>query len=303
MLTSYLSELVTRIGQVFKNGFGVDDDTWHHLQTTLMEPTPSSVVALVKDADDCESDSLTELLFYPNEAMQVFLEPTIESMVFTLKDQENIIALLLSQSFNTKLLFHACKKTVDIKMPELAVQKFVSRLNLIFRLPVELADILNRRLPEDIGKLIKVHLRNSNIDLADHHVELLRLFLTKLDYTHPDYRSWINFGLSILPEITPSTRIYEFFMDKKRFYLQSIEKAELFFEKLRRSNMETLMMQNERAVFMPPEKGREIVAHIDQICWAIFGYSDTFQPLKKNEINLNNIESQKNLITVIDCLS
>jgi hypothetical protein len=267
------------ISRIFENGFGIDDDTWHHLQTTLLEPTPSSVAALINNADDCEGDSLTELLFYPDETMQIFLEPTIESMVFTLKDQENIIAILLSQSFHTKLLFHACKKAVDLKMPELAVQKFVSRLNLIFKLPVKLADTINRRLPEDLGKLIKVRLRNSNMDLADHHVKLLSLFLTRLDYTHPDYRSWIDFGLSILPEITPSTCIYEFFLDKKRFYLQSIEKAELFFEKLRHSNMETLMMQNERAAFMPPEKGRKVVAHIDQICWTIFGSSEPVQPL------------------------
>jgi hypothetical protein len=292
-----------RISQVFENGFDIDDDTWHHLQTTLMEPTPSSVAALINNVDDCEGDSLTELLFYPDEAMQIFLEPTIESMVFTPKDQGNIIALLLSQSFHTKLLFHACKKAVDLKMPELAVRKFVRRLNLIFRLPAKLADTINRRLPEDLGKSIKVRLRNSNMDLADHHVELLNLFLTRLDYTHPDYQSWIDFGVSILPEITSSTRIYEFFMDKKRFYLQSIEKAELFFEKLRHSNMETLMMQNERVAFMPPEKGRQIVAHIDQICRATFGYSEPVQPLKRDGINLNNIRLPRNLIKVIDYLS
>jgi hypothetical protein len=303
MLTLDLSEIITHIGRIFENGFGVDDDTWHYLQTTFIDPTPSSVAALVNDADDCESDSLTELLFYPDEAMQVFLEPTIESTALTLKDQENIIALLLSQSFHTKLLFHTSNETVDIRMPELAVRKFVSRLNLIFRLPEKLVNIIDDRLPEDLGKLIKVHLRNSNIDLADHHVELLGLFLTKLDYTHPDYRSWIDFGLSILPEITSSTRIYEFFMDKKNFYLQSIEKAELFLEKLRHSNMETLMMQHERAAFMPPEKGREVVAHIDQICWAIFGYSDNFQPVKKDEINLNHIEFPQDLIKVINFLS
>jgi hypothetical protein len=54
---------------------------------------------------------------------------------------------------------------------------------------------------------------------------------------------------------------------------------------------------------MPPEKGREVVALIDQICWAIFGYSDNFQPVKKDEINLNHIEFPQDLIKVINFLS
>jgi hypothetical protein len=303
MGSSDLDRIAAMIRRVCERGFDVDENTWHYVQSTMDNPTPSKVATIVNDSDDCEGNSLIELLFYPNEAVQILLEPTIESMQFTFQDQANLIELLLSRSFDTILKFHGFNETIKVKMPELAIRRLVNRLNLTIQLPLNLIDTLNRHLPEKLGKLIKVRLRNTPFDLADHQVDLLGNCLKKLDHTHPDYQFWMDFVLKILPEITPSTRVYDFFMHKKTFYLQSVAKTEQFRHKLSGSNIETLMMQGERPAFLPIDEGRKIIACIDQICWAIFGYSDHLPGLKRDQMNVDNVKSPGNLVKIIDYLS
>ena len=298
-----LYRLAAMIRKVCERGFDVDEDTWHYVQGTMENPTPLKVAVSVDATDDCEGNSLMELLFYPTEAIQVLLEPTIEAMQLTFQDRADLIELLLAQPFYTILIFHAFNETIKVKMPELAIRRLVKRLNLTIQLPLDLIDILNRHLPEKFGKLIKVRLRNASLEFSDHQVDLLGICLKKFDHTHPDYQAWIDFVLKILPEITPSTELHDFFMNKKKFYIRSIEKAELFMHRLSCSNIETLMMQGERAAFMPPDKGRKIIAGIDRICWAIFGYSENIRGLKRDQLKIENVRSPENLVKIIDYLS
>ena len=298
-----LDRLAAMIRKVCEHGFDVDEDTWHYVQSTMDNPTPSKVAAIVNGTDDCEGNSLIELLFYPDETIQLHLEPTIESVQFIRQDQANLMELLLSRPFNTILMFHRFNQTIKVKMPEPVIRCLVNRLNLTVQLPLNLIDILNRHLPEKLGKLIKVRLRNTLMDLADHQVELLGNCFKKLDHTHPDFQFWIDVVLKSLAEITPSTRVYDFFMNKKKFYFQSIEKAEQFRRKLSCSNIETLMMQGERPAFIPIDESRKIIASIDQICWAIFGYSDNLDQLKRDQMHVDNVTPPENLVKIIDYLS
>jgi hypothetical protein len=298
-----LDRLAGKIRKVCQHGFDVDEKTWHYVQSTMENPTPSKVATIINATDDCEGNSLIELLFYPNETIQLLLEPTLESVQFTRRDQANLMELLLSRPFDTILMFHDFNQSIKIKMPEPALRRLVDRLNLTVLLPFDLIDILNRHLPEKLGKLIKVRLRNTSMDFADHQVKLLGNCFTKLDHAQPDYQFWIDFILSILPEIKPSTRVYDFFMNKKKFYVRSVEIAEQFRRKLSCNNIETLMMQGERPTYIPIDESRKFIAAIDQICGAIFGYSDNLDELKRDQMHVDNVKSPENLAKIIDYLS
>lgn len=303
MFVPLLAPIADKIRKICENGFNIDVSTWDFLENTLSNPTLNSITSILNDVDDCESNTLIELIFYPVESMQMDLEPLIESTEVTQQDTENLITWLIEAPPIVPLFFRAINANATITMPELAIQRFIERLNLTYRFSPILLNNVEQNLPEKTGNVIKVRLRNANIILEDHQTEFMVRVLTALDYTAPDYYPCLDFVLSILPEINPQTPIYEFLTDKKKFYFQCVERAEHFLEKLRHSNMETLMLQGERAAFIHPQDGRDYMKWIDQICRAVFGYSESFQPPGSEEINIESLDSHHNLSKLIDFLS
>lgn len=303
MPTSASAQMADHIRMVCRDGFSIDENTWHYLENTLSNPTPASVATILNDADDCESDSLMELVFYPDETMQIRLEPLMPPKAFTLDDQSVLINTLIAQPVTTTLCFQTLGETIGITMPETALRQFVNRLNLTYQLPTAIAASIRQHLPEKAERKARVRLRNINRRFSDCQSDLIAEILTKLDHTQPDYWNCVDFGLSIVTEVTPQTPVFDFFMDKKKYYFQSVQKAEQFMERLHQSNMETLMMQGERAVHIHPQEGRRTMAWIDQICRALFGHSDHFQTPRKDGVSLDRPDSRKTLSKIIDYLS
>lgn len=303
MSAFFLAPIADHIRKICCKGFVLDASTWHFLQNTIDDPTPDSVAAMLTHTDDCESDSLIELVFYPLESMQLDLEPAIESRQLNLQERAHLIALLLQKPLIVPLVFSTLNARITLTMPEPAISQFVNRLNLTYQFPPELLACIYQNLPEPGANEIKVRLRNANIALSDHQTELMIRIFTCLDNTHPDYHAWIDFVLGILAEITPETHIYNFLADKKKFYVHSIERAEHFLKKLHHSNMETLMLQGERAAHIHPQDGRTIIGWIDRISLSLFGRTEFFQSPNHNEITIASPDPHQNLPKLVDFLS
>lgn len=298
-----MTQMAEHIRTACRNGFRIDDDTWRYLENTLPDPTPSAVAAILDDAEDCESHSLLELLFFPDECMQLYVEPMIEKTAMTLQDQSDLIDLLAAEPVCTALYFQAHEKTIYLTMPESALPQFVIRLNLTYRLHPQLIQSIEQFLPESIGNQAKVRLRNADTAFSAPQANLLAEIFRVLNHRLPDYWQCIEFMLAILPEMPSQTSAYDFLMNQKKYYFQCVQKAEKFMERLHHSNMETLMMQGERAAHIHPGHGRRAMRWIDQICRALFGHSDYFHSPVKEEIEINPSKSGNALPRIIDRLS
>lgn len=303
MPSTLLDQLAEQIRAVCLDGFCLDEQAWQYLQTTLADPTPESVKKIMLQDDDCESDSLLELLFYPTEPMQIRLEPLIGTRTLTEKEQRRLVDLLSACPVETSLYFPVLQKHLHLKIPEHALERFVHRLNLNVNLPLKLTRVIDQCLIQEQVNLAKVRLRNSKRTYTDHQADFLIQIFKNLKPTHPQFWPCLDFVLNIVSEVPAAPLVYDFLMAKKNFYFQSVSKAEQFLEKLRRSNMETLMMQGERAAFIHPEEGRKAMTHIDLISRSLFGRSDHFQTPLESDIQIDEKAPLKNLSKVIDYLS
>jgi len=66
--------LADEIKKILGQGIDLNDDVVHYIDSTFSNPTVEELQTILADDSNCEKDSLMELLFFPDESMQVQLE-------------------------------------------------------------------------------------------------------------------------------------------------------------------------------------------------------------------------------------
>jgi hypothetical protein len=298
-----LQQFAVSLKEIIAKGFTIEPATERYIHSTFSHPGAADVLAILNDETDCERDSLVELIFFPDEALQVGLEGQLEAGAFGAEDERRLLAMLLAEPLETALIFPATHETFALRMPQLALRRFVTRLHIPYRLDRRLCRILDQRIAPELRQIIKVKLRNARIRFSEIQGEFLGRFLASLDARHTDYLDCLALLLTIGAEIGPTTDIYKLLTEMKRTYFQSLEKAEEFQRRLGRSNMETLMLQGFRPAFIDPADGRKKMRLIDTICQAVFGRSEYFAKAEARDLDLDQASGDESLRKVLDLLS
>ena len=116
MTASFLIPIADHIRETCRKGFDIDASTWHFLESTLFNPTPALIAAILNEAGDSESDTVIELVFYPVESMQLSLEPLIESTRLTHQDIKSLMALVNASPLIVPLFFKALNANITIEL-------------------------------------------------------------------------------------------------------------------------------------------------------------------------------------------
>ena len=75
------------IQAIFEKGLHVSQDIRHFILSTISISDIRELETLLTDPSNCESDSLIELIYFPDESIQLSLEDRLESEVFQQKDE------------------------------------------------------------------------------------------------------------------------------------------------------------------------------------------------------------------------
>ena len=70
--------LADEIKAIISEGIALSDDVVHYIDSTFSSPTIKELQAILDDDSNCEGDTLMELLFFPDESIQVRLEQALE---------------------------------------------------------------------------------------------------------------------------------------------------------------------------------------------------------------------------------
>ena len=70
--------LADEIKAIISEGIVLSDDVVHFIDSTFSNPTINELQAILDDDTNCEGDTLMELLFFPDETIQVRLEEMLE---------------------------------------------------------------------------------------------------------------------------------------------------------------------------------------------------------------------------------
>jgi hypothetical protein len=296
------NQLADEIRKILGKGVTLSSGVIHYIDSTFSNPTTTELQALLHDDSNCEKDSLTELLLFPDETMQLQLETLLEGLYFQQEDEKSVLDDLLQVPMQVAIRFPVDRGSFHLLVTEDLARQFIARLNISKHLNPDLLEALKHYENENISNRIKVKMRNSRFSPTDETIKFLCLFFEKFDSQDNDIFECLEFALSFLDEPCIDNDIYLTLMAKKEFYFRSLQKAKQLDTQLQKHNMETLLAQGKRIVLIDQRDARNKMQIIDRISRAVFGKTEYFEPLDDGEEHIE-FSPHQNVQDIIRILS
>lgn len=252
-----------------------------HLDSALLG-TMASAFGITAPEDlqaqdpDSETASFLELLFYPDMATRGAFEREWGLRRWSPEAPGALLAELEKQPIIAIIPIAGRVAPLSMAVPSVALTAFVHRLKIDWQMPSGLVPVFAfigndpRRWPA------QAMVRHARAAWHPNQVRLVALMLEKLPIGADDFEPCLAFILSLIPELDAGEDLFQFLTAKKRFYFQSLCKAEAFERQRRSSPMEMMMMQGGRAAHGSIAQWQHAMGRIDRICNALFGRTRFF---------------------------
>lgn len=280
MADRHCIELAGRIRKIFKAGIVLDETVRHYIASTRSESPEDALAGMLADPDDSENASLCELVFSPGEAIQVQLEGLLGRHRFRSADEDRVKAHLLSEPLNVSIIPDTDRAAVTCPMPPSCIRGFVSRLNITRQTGTGLADAIDKALDPPLATLAKVRLRHARCTLTDtdRRSRFLCRFIQALGPMGQGFFDRFAIMLELLDDIPDNADIHNRLTEEKRRHLKGLRASETFANRLKKSNMETLILARVHAPCVDTVEALRRIGWIDDICRAVFDRTEPLQP-------------------------
>lgn len=270
--------LLSRIADALKKGGDLTGEILDYIDAALFTPEPDQLSAFLADDENSERDTLLDLMFYPDRTVQIDLEPMLASGRYSPEDEHTILGRLLARTIEPPVRWPGGSLLTRIQVPDFIKIRYLERLNITWQMPADLAAAIDKSVTAGLGPVMRVRLRNAGRPFSAGQVTFLCRFFERMDESHPDYPACLDLALALLDKKGSAAMVYDLLVDHKRVCFRAMEQARRFTALLRRSNMETLMLQG----FQPPRESPEVLMHrmdlIDRICFSVFGRTEPMAP-------------------------
>ena len=290
--------LADKILEILDEGISLSDQVIQYIDSTFSNPTIEALKNILQDDSNCEKDSLVELLFFPDENIQIQLEEFLEDNSLEREDEEKVLNYLCQRPLVVSFHFPEKRGSFNLEICETTAHQFVKRLKISKQIDRNLISIIKKKVGKKHRNRFTVKIRNSRFVASDNALWLLRTFFEKWDTQSSSALECTDFILSFLEEINQDADIFEALMKKKRFYLKHLKRTEKFEAQLLKTNMETLMLKGKIAAYIDKNEARENMEIIDRISRTVFGKTEYYEPLREREtyIELRSEEDFRNII-------
>jgi hypothetical protein len=290
--------LADEIIDILKSGLTMNADTLHYIDSTFSNPSVGELEKLLQDESSCETDSLRELLFFPDESVQLQLEHLLEDIRFQEQDEKEIREMVCRKPFQTRIRFPDKRGSLGMEVTPLNVTQFIAHLNLLRCLNPKLTAAINDHVPATLHTRCKVKLRNTRPITSQSKILFLQVFFEKLAGDSDEFLDLLVFMLSFLDECKEESDMFQLLMARKRFYFQSLQKAKNLDVQLTKHNLETLLLRGKRVAYVDKADARKNIQMIDRISLAIFGKTEFFDlmPASGQSMTLKGKEDIDKLI-------
>ena len=264
--------LAEKIKQIFRNGFVLSSNIMHYIDSTFSNPSINELEEIINDEHNCERDSLVELLFFPDESVQVELEGLLGKEDFKKKDEEKVLSYILNKKLViTTIRFPESEGALKFFVPKLAAMQFISRLNISRKLNKRLLKAIDKFVSDKCRIPVKVRLRNAIVKLTENKIKFLCSFFKKLKVEENYFFKCLDFMLDFFAGLKDDRNILQSLEDRKGFYFQNLQKAARFEELLNKNNMEILISRGVRIPHISKQDAMHNIVIIDTITLAVYG--------------------------------
>jgi hypothetical protein len=296
-MQAHCRELIRWIETLFQEGVVVDAAACDFIDATLSNPSADELAALVTGPSNPERDTLCELLFFPDEAMQVRLEPLLERNAYAEEDARIVAEAIGRRSPEVTLRFEDRRAPLRVRFPTEAAESFVGRLNITVRIDPWLRRRIEAWVASGLQVVVKVTLRNARRMPGKNQRDFLCDYIQK-QATDPEFLADLSFLLGVMEEFDESCDMYRSLNEKKRAVAVHLIKQQRFEARLKNETMETLLAGGERFPYVDKAAVLETIDRIDRICIGLWGRTEPVGDLVQTEdrIQCTSVDDLKALV-------
>jgi hypothetical protein len=268
-----LADLLTAIVAALQNGGRLDDAVLAYIETALFPAEAEALAAFLVDETDSARDSLLDLMFYPDPAIQLALEPLLEAARCNTADERRLQAGLIEREIRAPIRMPDGRLLVRIAVPDVTKSQYLTRLNVSWQIDPEVAAAIEAGAPAAHARVCKVRLRNARLRITPGRRAFLVRFFERMA-PDTDGLACLDLALALLPTAGGETDGYDMLVRQKQALFRSLQKLDRFEIRLRKSNMETLMLQGVRTPHLSREALIEQMRRIDLICYRLYAKTE-----------------------------
>jgi hypothetical protein len=296
------NQLADEIRKILGNGISLGSDVVHYIDSTFSNPTIVELQTILHDDSNCEKDSLMELLFFPDETLQLELEVMLEKLRLDKPDENQVLETLCREPLQVGMHLPEDRGSLNLTLPHEVAPGFIARLHIAKHLDGKLRKVIDKYADRNSRDGYKVKIRNSRFLPGEKKNQFLCDFFEKLEPQSHDFNMCLDFALTFLDELMEDGDLYQALMAKKRFYLRSLQKAKKMETQLQKNNLETLLSQGKRVILVDQADARKKILIIDRISRAIFGKTEFLEDIHPAGGDLE-LRSDQDIQDIIKTLS
>jgi len=267
-------QLAEKIIVLLADGIKAGETVCTYMASTFSNPSLNKIKKKILDESDTERDSLVDLLLFPDEALQLKLEPFLTRYCFTRPEEQEVIRHLSATGPSVLINLSAFKGHLRLGPTPSEVRQLIMRLNITWQADKSIRRAIGNHIAPVRQSLVSVHLRNADLKTDESSARFLCRFLDIFDDAEEGFFEYFDFIVDFLGRM-PNEALYPALMREKYRSVMAMQQAEKFKQQLARGNMETLMLQGIRAPADSIEYSRKKIAIIDDIALSLFGRTES----------------------------
>ena len=256
-------------------------DVIDYINGTCGDPTFEEIKALIEEPGGSERETLVELIFFPDESIQLQIEKVLERKPITSEAEAAIAADLENRSLLAAVALEDSGRTLSIRVDRGIIDPFLKRLNIAYIPDADMDRTLAEELSPEDRRAVRVRLRNARTRLTGRVGEFLHRYIRAVG-DDGFFFEGLDFLLEFLEEIDSDADIFEAMMKKNRKCRQLLNQVAGVEEKFRKSNFEILFLLGERYPYIDRDRTLKTVAAIDRICLSVFGRTEAVEALEQS---------------------
>ncbi|MFW6052928.1 MAG: hypothetical protein ACOC8I_03360 [Desulfosalsimonas sp.] len=295
--------IAEKIKARFQDGIRLGKDVVHYIESVTGARGAGELgLQLQSDEESCDIESLYELIFYPAEEDQVFLEPLLEEKAMGREDTGDIYRHLTEKEISTRLIFPDGTMTRKITVPESNIKQYVKRLRLARNIPERITEAIKNNITDrQLALRARVRLRNARFCFSENIMLFLCSCLEKMPVKSEEDLERIQWVIDFLGRTGANADIYTSLMEEKSRAAEMLKLSSENEQRLSRQPVEALIMQGINIPCISADDAIRQISIIDQIALAVFGTTETAD--LQTPVNLGSFDGRSDIDKVIRILS
>ena len=247
-----------------------------YVDSTFSSPSAAELRSVMADESNCEHGPLIELVFFPDESVQVRLEDLLGSddrgyAHFGKSDEAKALAHLHSKQPVTTIRFADNRGKFEIDVHDFASAAFLSRLKVANTPDHALVSAIRNHVSEEWRTIMRVRLRNSRIHKSERNIRFLEKFFENAEKKSANMFTCLDFALKFVEETGADEDLFKSLGARKQRLLDNLNKAARLEAKIGSGNIETMILQGMRVPYADKAEMMRQVVMTDEIGMIVFG--------------------------------